>query len=351
MKKNKGNNKKYKESSKKYVENPKKTKNKKFLFLLMWFLLVTIFLSTATYAWFSSNRIVELEFFDIHVETDGGLEISENGIDWKTAITIEELLNAYKTYPNSVNQLPGKLLPVSSGGLLDEKGYLNIFYGVTDSHGTDNYYLTCYRSIEKRSTEEKNDGHFIAFDVFFKSSSKRAMYLSSESDVAYKGDESKGIENSARIAFVNEGNLPSTSAINAIQNIKTSNSNNVIIWEPNYDVHTKNGILNALNVYGINTSATNANIIKYDGIISPFNIDNYVLMGKANSKNYPKFFKPVNVDIYTKVKHTTNYELFSLEPGITKMRIYMWLEGQDVDSENTASSGDITYFLQFTLNP
>ena len=29
----------------------------------------------------------------------------------------------------------------------------------------------------------------------------------------------------------------------------------------------------------------------------------------------------------------------------------MWIEGQDVDSENNAAYGDIEYFLQFTLNP
>ena len=29
----------------------------------------------------------------------------------------------------------------------------------------------------------------------------------------------------------------------------------------------------------------------------------------------------------------------------------MWLEGQDVDSENKASHGEISYFLEFTLNP
>ena len=39
---------------------------------------------------------------------------------------------------------------------------------------------------------------------------------------------------------------------------------------------------------------------------------------------------------------------FSLKAGITKMRIYMWVEGQDVDCENTASGGNIIYSLQIT---
>ena len=30
------------------------------------------------------------------------------------------------------------------------------------------------------------------------------------------------------------------------------------------------------------------------------------------------------------------------------MRIYMWIEGQDVDCENNASGGDLTFNLQFS---
>ena len=48
----------------------------------------------------------------------------------------------------------------------------------------------------------------------------------------------------------------------------------------------------------------------------------------------------------------TNYEeLFNLTPKtITKMKVYFWVEGQDVDCENNASGGDITLKLQFSLN-
>ena len=34
-----------------------------------------------------------------------------------------------------------------------------------------------------------------------------------------------------------------------------------------------------------------------------------------------------------------------------KIRIYMWLEGQDVDCEDNASYGDISFKLEFTTNP
>ena len=330
-------------------EEKYKKRRRKFLFF--WFFFLTIFLSTVTYAWFTANRIVDLQFFDIHVETDTGLEISENAIDWKSALTVDELKNAYKTYPSSLNQIPGDMNPMSSGGILDTNGYLNIFYGQVSNDSGIGYYLTTYREIEQRTTEVSNKGNFIVFDVFVRTSSPRTLYLSGNSYVGPKDGESVGIENSSRIAFIKEGNVPIDSNITRAQTTKTTDEDNVYIWEPNYDVHTEHGIRNALNTYGITTTNTNADIIPYDGVIGTVSSSSMIGLSRANSTDHPSLFKKVDVDIYTKSTNEQNRELFYIEAGITKIRIYMWLEGQDVDSENKASHGDIRYFLQFTLNP
>ena len=41
--------------------------------------------------------------------------------------------------------------------------------------------------------------------------------------------------------------------------------------------------------------------------------------------------------------------IFTLSAGITKARVYMWIEGQDVDCENTASGTDISFNLQLQV--
>lgn len=333
------------------LENEKRRHKRKITFLIIWFFFLIIFLTTITYAWFTSNRIVDLQFFDIHVETDNGIEVSENAIDWKSTITLEEFKNAYKTYPSSVNQIPGTMRPVSTGGLLDNNGYLNMFYGQADSNGTTEYYLSTYRQIEKRSTSEKNEGDFVVFDIFIRTSTPKSLYLSSESYVKYKGEETLGIENSSRIAFIKEGTVPMGSSANVSQSLKTSDNNRVIIWEPNYDVHTKYGVTHAKDVYGITTTETNAGILPYDGVISAITLTNRIKIKDANANNYNNLFKRVNIGIYTKSDNTDNKKMMDLDSGITKIRIYMWLEGQDVDSENKASHGNISYFLKFTLNP
>ena len=43
------------------------------------------------------------------------------------------------------------------------------------------------------------------------------------------------------------------------------------------------------------------------------------------------------------------HKVFSLKAGITKVRMYMWIEGQDVDREDDASGSNIAFDLQLTV--
>ena len=43
------------------------------------------------------------------------------------------------------------------------------------------------------------------------------------------------------------------------------------------------------------------------------------------------------------------HKVFSLKAGITKVRMYMWIEGQDVDCEDDASGSNIAFDLQLTV--
>lgn len=328
-----------------------KKKRRKFLFLLLWFFIVGIFLATSTYAWFSTNRITDIEFVDVHVETDGGIEISTDALDWKSVLSVNDIVEAYKTYGNSTNQVPANVMPMSTAGITDNNGYLYMFYGNLENVASGEYILSSKRQVETRCSGEDCSGSFISFDVFFRTSVDRKLFLSSDSFVTYLGEESLGIENSARVAFVLEGNVSQDVNINVAQNLNGGRNEDVYIWEPNYDVHTRTGVSNALSTFNIITTEENGEIIPYDGVINPILLSQNIDIRNANSINYPNYFKPVNVKVYTKSNNDTNQELFDIKRGITKVKIYMWLEGQDVDSENNASFGDIRYNLQFTLNP
>lgn len=332
----------------------KKSKNKKFkksrlFYLLLLLLLTTISLSTSSYAWFTTNRLVKIDLLDVSVRAQGGIEISVDGTDWKSAVSVDDIVNAELNYPANINQIPFVLEPVSTIGEL-ENGKMKIFYGNAVNNETGQYILETTRSIEERSFGETSNGKFITFDLFLKTSSNTKLYLTPESNVTYTGDESAGIENAVRFAFIEEGTVAVGSSLNVIQSLLTNDNNKVYIWEPNYDTHTEHGIENAKDVYNI-TITNPSGQVNYDGVSKEISKNQNITTNKANSTNYPNFFKKVEVDYYTKNGFDTNIEVFSLKSGITKIKVYMWVEGQDVDCENNAAIGNISLNLQFSTNP
>ena len=55
--------------------------------LLMILLLTAVLLIMSTYAWFTANRTVNIDAIDVKVATSSGLQISADGITWKTVLT------------------------------------------------------------------------------------------------------------------------------------------------------------------------------------------------------------------------------------------------------------------------
>ncbi|MBR3199348.1 MAG: hypothetical protein IKG27_04975 [Bacilli bacterium] len=324
----------------------KERKNKRRRKLLIPLFLSTFFLLTTTYAWFSANRMVSIESLQVHVQADGGLEVSTNAIDWKQVVTVQDIMEARTKYPNSINQIPYQMSPVSTGGGIGE-GKLELFLGNATNDQSSDFILVANREIETESFGEESEGSFVAFDVFFRVKSSKELYLDGTSKIEYTGESQSGIENATRIAFLVEGS--SEDVPNISQNLKGATT--AIFWEPNYDVHTEYGVNHASTTYGLTTTQTGAAILPYDGVISNILMSDSVPISSANMTSYPAFFRSMNMDIATPKAGGPNQKILDLAPSVTKVRIYMWIEGQDVDCEDYASYGDITFDLKFTTNP
>ena len=95
-----------------------------------------------------------------------------------------------------------------------------------------------------------------------------------------------------------------------------------------------------------------ADPLAYDGVKAEILESENILLGAANKTNYPQKFDAVNISYKTRdtFEGESVIPIFSLPAGITKVRVYMWIEGQDVDCENNASGGNINYNLQFTIH-
>lgn len=335
-----------------YYDNEEVFDKKKVIYLLFLLLLTGVLLSTSTYAWFTTNRMVSVDMIDVKVQTEGSLEISADAVNFKAGVTVDEIIGAHNgNYPASVNQLPSYIEPVSTAGNLDNRGFMEMFLGVITSNSSGDYIVTSQKSTESEGNGEFSDGKFVAFDVFLRTTADKDLYLTNESQVKYNGNANSGVENAMRVAFVVEGHTSSDAALGAMHSLRTVDNNNVYIWEPNYDTHTETGVSHAREVYGINTVASGAARINYDGIRSEFGEGANVTFARATSTDYSNYFSRVTPKIETVNGNTTYQHLWLLESGVTKVRIYLWLEGQDVDCENGASVGNIQFNLQFSTNP
>lgn len=318
----------------------KRKKQKKLSSLILLLLLLVVLLGTSTYAWFTSNKNVSVEGIDVKVTTSSGLLISADATNWKTTLTNVDLTSV--KWDGKKNQLPGTITNTTTGKTMDttETGALDMYDGEVTSDGGVLKLSTTKAAAEAHG----NSGNYVAFDVFFKTETAGQIYLTTSANVTKDAtSEDQGLKNASRIAFVKEGNKPADAAVDTIYALNGATETDVVVWEPNYDAHTSYGVTQASTVYGNNTlhAGTGNTKLDYNGVKAPVQKKELTY----TDENY------VKVDTIGTLATPTSYTaIFSLATGITKMRIYFWVEGQDVDCENNASGTGISLNIALSQN-
>lgn len=331
------------------VKKNSRRRKRRLLILLIALFFTTVMFATTTYAWFTANKTVTVSTLTVNVEAQNGIQISADGTNWKSIVQTTDLTGVHDTtYTDSVNQIPATMEPVSTIGNIDEDGHMEMFYGTVGSNAGGQYILTATKETDTEGTT----GKYIAFDLFFKVDAATDIYLTTSSGVRTTNAEDTGIKNASRIGFVVLGNTAAGSSVETIQGLNAGESANKYIWEPNYDVHTAAAVAHARDTYGETTTTTGASQLAYSGVKAEIASENNVLVNTsgatAYTTNYSSYFDTVTVAYSTIAGFSTRQQIFRLQAGVTKVRIYMWIEGQDVDCENNASGGTITYDLQIT---
>lgn len=340
----------------------KKDKKKKLSSLILLLFITIVFLTTSTYAWFTSNRTVVIEGIDVEVSASNGLLISSNAADgsWKTLVSNADLEAGYSVTSggntaNALNQLPNTMVPVSTINSVSN-GLLTFYKGTLQSD-----VLTAVASPEAAGTE----GEFVSFDVFIKLDEQSNVYLSVGSGVeAATASAARGLHYATRMAVINEGTLAATSTQYDL--VSQRNGNTAVIIEPNYDAHTAYGIQNAAyyqkytyadGTYTDLEAGTDNGAVSWDGLKSV--ITTGLDINKTNATDNSTYFANVAPTIQTTVAFTEaadgNTEtpklvFTNLPAGVTKLHVYMWVEGQDIDCQNNASGSNLTFNLSFTLD-
>lgn len=325
--------------------------------LFMMLLLTTTMLVVSTYAWFSANREVQITGITAKVAAAEGLLISIDGSRWNSSVTVDAdtlyAVSAYNTY-----QWPEELEPVSTNGGTNSGNDIYFLRGDINTEGTT---LTGVGQASARTQgvdvvdETTNEvtgqtfpnAKFIAFDVYLKNSSsklKDELDLSTGSKVEINttegGKENTGLENSVRVGFLLYGETEEVTAQPADIADIAIGTGKVSIWEPNYNLHIQEIVTNDSRITALSQTWNTLGLTSSCG-------QTVTGVNGSTANTYmtaPKTIKTAGTvgqvsKLYT-VDDSDNTSFLELDANkISRMRVYIWLEGQDPDCVDTASTG------------
>ena len=365
--------------------------------------LTAIILSVSTYAWFVGMRTVSVTNFDVTIAGTDDLQLSLNGSTWNdtVAINADNFDSEETVYAGNTNWWSGSgLIPMSSVGDIDSTVSRMILFekaSLTPSLG--GYRLIASRA---ENDVDYDVPGYVAFDLFIKNSSgtqyiegyqpldEEAIYLSTDSSVSVSasGVANTGIENSVRVAFAQIGRVKGTTDEAAtITGITCDDVEGVVtgicskraqIWEPNDKDHVVGAISwyetsckqrneagdyvgdfgacgpfeddTAYPTYAVAKEITSTDKVDvydgdaYNGYVSGEESEGYEPyvasttvpeQGLALLEAYPYFTDSMKV-----LTGTARPEFMTLAPNsITKVRVYIYIEGQDIDNYDFASIG------------
>ena len=350
-------------------KNKKKSEMNAMFFIILLALVIFII---STYAWFSTQRNVSITNLNGTVEVAEGLEISLDAQNWSNGLVLGEeegqLDIIDNAYAGNKNLKPSEMLPVSTlGQVSGQQQDLQMLRGKI----TNSIQLSDIKAMVETESNPDSDtfpGYF-AFDVFLKNSSKQddlddvlQLNYDSSLEIMETDKSSTGLQNTARVAFAKYNGTSDVMADQATilketagigVGAGTSYITDVAIWEPNsndhvdYIVQNNNKITGAgasfnattqMDTYGLKSTSigqTIADIYKWDGTESYLAKQNVLQTTKTSTEDYS-----IAEGVQNLVSTTDGSTTFGIAPNaICRIRIYLWLEGQDVDCINYASHG------------
>ena len=350
-------------------KNKKKSEMNAMFFIILFALVIFII---STYAWFSTQRNVSITNLNGTVEVAEGLEISLDAQNWSNGLVLGEeegqLDIIDDAYEGNHNIKPTEMLPVSTLGLVGSNRTDLLML-----RGTLNNSIQL-NNIQQMDEEETNSeittypGYF-AFDVFLKNSSRQddiddvlQLNYDSSLEIMETDKSATGLQNTARVAFAKYAGTSDTMADQATILKETAGIGvgsspvyitDVAIWEPNsndhveYVVQNNNKITGAgsgfnettqMDTYALTDSSLSqsiADIYKWDGSERLLQKQNVLQTTKTSTEDYS-----IAEGVQNLVSTSDGTTEFGIAPNkICRIRIYLWLEGQDVDCINYASHG------------
>ena len=282
-------------------------------------------LGVGTLAWFTRGTEAAASGFDFTAAAASGIQVSTDAETWRSNIAGGDFDT---TTPGGVQEgnrvTVNSMEPVStvdsvSAGEMDFYGAVSADGGFTLASDTSNY---------------------LVFDLYFLNQGAEDLTLSLTSNSTVTDDPlaDENTSLSTRVAFVIEGSNNEASVVTQM-----SNGTSAYIWEPNSLVRSDTAVA---------SGATNMAKYNYNGVnsdngsteILPAGVDSYGFLA-ANAS----YTAPVTT---TKDIAIGDSPVIGTLPGaaggqITKIKVYVWIEGQDLDCNNSTSAGRVLINLGF----
>lgn len=291
-----------------------------------------IVLTSSTFAWFSMARQVGVKEMELTVTSPEGVQLSANTANWTTQITIDDLNPAegatgrFQADPDHTNNFPKLLRPSSSR--MNTARALPVFYeGSVSETGV-------------LSAVQKTDatGGYIAFDVYLKVSEAQTIYWD-DTKVTMVENGNEEVLYSTRVALVPCG----TSEDPAVaKTIITCPQGSAQMYEPAGYKHLAE-LIAAGKATDDSYRQTN-----YLNVEIPASA-NHNVSGTGYVSTNPQFVFTSNAGVQATEKDKTGMK-FSVTKGITRVRAYLWIEGNDIDCLQSVGGAQLKFALNFSLD-
>lgn len=318
----------------------KKTfKKRAFISAIAMLVVSAIVLTSATFAWFSMSKQATVEEMNLSVTAPEGIQISANAKAWTSKLIPAYLFpsndaekgDRYAAYEGNTNMMPGDLKPVSAAFLNatggDKSGVVN-FFGAS---ANDKKELTVRRLTQM--TESADDCGFVAFDIFLKVATAMPVHFN---NISFTDTTDADALTALRVGFQIMGNVAADAQPTAAQALNAFSTSTSYV----YEVDTTNRSADAKTRGNSNGYiATKPLFTNMGGTLN----DDFVLASGGGV--YDKY-----ACNFVKSTDAATTKTFNIAAGITKIRVYVWMEGQDIDCRNSIAGSIITGNIQFDID-
>lgn len=299
----------------------KKTfKKRAFISAIAMLIVSAIVLTSATYAWFSMAKRVEVESMELNVTSPEGIQISANTSAFTTKLTVDDIKGESSTrftaYEGNINNIPETVKPSSSA--FATSGFLPKFFdGSINDQGKMDVY----------ARDDVGSG-FVAFDLFIKVKAATTVKFGSSTVTCEANPE---LPTAMRIALVRCGTVAEKADAATIKSVLPGNAPGLkVIYELDASSHT--AAATALGASGV---------METKGIQSA---------GLNIATNNP-FTNTINgAAINATIATAASAAKIDVNAGITRVRVYMWMEGNDVDCANDVAGATINFNLVLEID-